>query len=132
MPGAFAVSDSGAATYSIPIQVPPGAAGMQPNVALNYNSQGGNGLLGLGWSLSGLSVITRCAQTEAQDGSKTGINYDQAATNDRYCLDGQRLVPVGTPTAVTDGNVQALRIEYRTELESLAGSRATRNLRQPI
>ena len=118
VPGTFAVSDSGAATYSIPIQVPPGAAGMQPNIALNYNSQGGNGLLGLGWSLSGLSIITRCAQTEAQDGSKAGINYDQAATNDRYCLDGQRLVPVGTPAVVTDGSVQALRIEYRTELES--------------
>ncbi|MBP8297470.1 MAG: hypothetical protein KAX84_15265, partial [Burkholderiales bacterium] len=117
-PGSLSISESGAATYSMPIQVAPGAAGMQPQLALNYSSQGGNGLMGPGWSLSGLSVITRCAQTEAQDGSKEGINYDGLAANDRYCLDGQRLVPVSAPAPVTDAGVQARRIEYRTELES--------------
>ena len=107
-PGSFKVSETGAATYSIPLTVPPGTAGMAPTLSLNYNSQGGNGPLGVGWSLGGLSAITRCPATFAQDGFKGGINYDG---NDRYCLDGQRLVAVS-------GAYGANGTEYRTETES--------------
>jgi RHS repeat-associated protein len=122
--GSFGVSDSGAANYTIPIQVPPGTAGMQPNLALAYNSQGGNGLLGVGWSLSGLSAITRCPQTIAQDGVRSGINYDSDVSNDRFCLDGQRLVPIAGPSApfvdktYNDSGINAVTYEYRTELDT--------------
>jgi len=109
-PGSFAVSESGAATYTIPIQVPPGTSGMEPKLALTYNSQAGNGLLGMGWSLSGLSAITRCPRTMAQDGVRGSINYD---LNDRYCLDGQRLIAI---SGANGGN----GAEYRTERESFA------------
>jgi len=108
--GSFKVNETGAATYSIPIQVPPGTAGMEPKLSLNYNSQGGNGLLGMGWSLGGLSAITRCPKTMAQDGTRGGINYD---SNDRYCLDGQRLISI-SGTYGADGT------EYRTERDSFA------------
>ena len=106
MQGEFSVSPSGAATYQIPITVPPGVNGMQPELALVYNSQGGNGHLGVRWSLAGLSSITRCPATLAQDGFTDGVDFD---SNDRFCLDGQRLVPVGV-----DGN------EYRTEIETFS------------
>ncbi|MNK12748.1 hypothetical protein D3C87_308230 [compost metagenome] len=106
--GQFAVNESGAASYMIPIPVPPGTGGIAPKLALTYNSQAGNGLLGIGWSLSGLSVIGRCAKTMAQDGVRGSVNYD---ANDRFCLDGQRLMAVS-------GNYGSDGTEYRTEIES--------------
>ena len=109
-PGSFAVSSSGAATYTIPLQVPPGTAGMQPSLALSYNGQAGNGLAGVGWSLSGSSSIHRCPRSYVQDGSLGGVNYD---ANDRLCLDGDRLVLVG-------GTYGFAGSEYRTEHESFS------------
>jgi hypothetical protein len=108
LPGKFAVDSMGAATYSIPIAVPPGTAGMAPSLSLDYNNRSGNGIVGLGWTLSGLPSIGRCPQTMAQDGKWVGVNYD---SNDRFCLDGQRLV-------ATTGVYGANLTEYRTEIES--------------
>ena len=57
-----AVSDGGQAAFSVPIQAPPGIAGLEPKLALQY-SRGGGGPFAVGWSLGGLSVITRCGST---------------------------------------------------------------------
>lgn len=108
--GSFAVSPSGAATYTIPVQVPPGVAGIEPNLTLVYNSQGGNGLLGVGWSMAGLSNITRCPQTRIQDSAITGVNF---SSTDRFCLDGQRLMLVS-------GTYGAAGSTYQTEIESFS------------
>ena len=90
-PGSLTVDETGGASYVIPIAVPPGTAGLEPSLSFVYGSRGGNGLLGMGWSLGGLSVIHRCPQTEAQDGTRGGVHYD---TDDRFCLDGQRLIAI--------------------------------------
>ncbi len=42
---------SGGAGFGVPIEVPPGRAGIQPNIQLQYSSSLPNGLLGVGWSL---------------------------------------------------------------------------------
>src|ERR1043165_4936069 len=106
--GKFKVSNTGAATHTIPLIVPPGISGIMPKLSLGYNSQNGNGLLGIGWSLHGLPKITRCPQTLAQDGFNGGVNLD---VNDRFCFEGERLIAI-------NGTYGADGTEYRTERDS--------------
>ena len=57
--GNFNVTPTGQAHYSIPIDVPPGTAGMTPALSIVYDSSSSNtrnGLLGAGFSLDGLSI----------------------------------------------------------------------------
>ncbi|MBV8755033.1 MAG: VCBS repeat-containing protein [Hyphomicrobiales bacterium] len=110
IPGKFQVNPAGAATYTIPIAVPPGIAGMTPSLTLEYNSQAPNGIVGAGWSLGGLPTITRCATTITQDGTRGAVTFTSA---DRFCLDGQRLVAISGPYGA-DGT------EYRTEIDSFS------------
>ncbi len=100
----------GSASYEIPIAIPPGRRGMQPSVSLNYSSRAGNGIAGMGWSLSGLSSLHRCPQTLEQDGQIRAVQLD---ANDRLCLDGQRLV-------ATSGGYGSSGTTYGTEMESFA------------
>jgi len=108
IPGEFSVNGNGGATYTIAIEVPPGIKGVQPNLAVVYDSQQGNGLLGVGWQLAGFSAIARCNQTIASDGHRGGVNFDD---DDRFCLNGQRLMAVS-------GNYGADGTEYHTERET--------------
>lgn len=116
----FAVSDGGAATLSVPLQVPRGIGGMEPKLALNYASGTSNGLLGWGWSLAGPSAITRCPKTRLADGVRGAVSF---TTADRFCLDGQRLETVDT-AANTDALYGAAGAEYRTERDSFARIKA--------
>lgn len=105
--GEASVDPTGAANFRIPLTVPPGRAGMQPELALLYHSRAGNGLLGVGWSLEGLSAVSRCPASWVPDGYSSAVRM---ASTDRFCLDGQKLV--------TDGVYGASGTKYRTEIES--------------
>lgn len=107
-PGHFSVGKQGESSYEIPIVIPPGVAGLQPELSLIYDSNAGNGHLGVGWSIAGLSAITRCPTTLAQDGVSGVVNF---LSDDRYCLDGQRLMLIA-------GNYGGHNSRYRTEIES--------------
>jgi len=120
-PAEFRVDESGAATYSVPIFVVPGTAGVAPQLSLNYSSQGGYGPMGRGWSVSGLSAISRCRATReagdflaaaTPDGNPRPINF---SASDRFCLDGQRLVP-SVATCPNVGGMSASPLA--TEIES--------------
>jgi RHS repeat-associated protein len=126
--GGFGVSDGGAATYSIPFVIPAGTAGLQPKIGLSYSSQSGNSFVGLGWSLTGLSSITRSSKTRAQDETADASQQTKAVSlgiaynkSDRFSLDGERLVlapdSIRTNIAFDDnyGNNQTI---YYTEQNS--------------
>lgn len=89
MGGQFGVSPMGGATYSIPIEVPQGVGGLQPQLSIVYNSQSGNGLCGYGTSLAGITCITRGPKEIYHDGTAQGISYQ---TVDALYLDGVRLI----------------------------------------
>jgi YD repeat-containing protein len=110
--GSLTIDQDGSADYTIPVTVPPGAGGMQPDLTLSYDSQSGAGALGQGFTLSGLGQISRCAATLVQDGFIDPVDFD-AVQRDRFCLNGKRLI------AVT-GAYGAVGTRYRTEMESFS------------
>ena len=63
----LAVSATGAATYLVPLVLPPGIKEVMPSLALSYNSQGGNGIAGWGWNLAGLYTISRIGATQLHE-----------------------------------------------------------------
>jgi RHS repeat-associated protein len=113
--GYFAVSSSGAATYSIPIWTPPGPNGLAPSISLDYNSQGGNGLAGVGWNLSAVSSIERCRRTKHQDGDNTEVNFTGGNAGDRFCIAGNRL-----RLTTVGGTYGAANTTYQTEFADFA------------
>ncbi len=101
--GEQTVSQDGSFNYVLPIAVPPGINGMEPDLAFSYNSNHRNGSLGWGWSVSNArEIIHRCRSDLIRDDEISGTLWGD---NYKYCLNGVRLVPIG-------GN------EYRTETET--------------
>ncbi|MCD4746096.1 MAG: hypothetical protein K8R58_07340, partial [Bacteroidales bacterium] len=107
IPGNFSVSSTGAATYTIPIDLPAGTAGMTPDLALVYNSRARNNIMGSGWSISGFSSITRTHPTYYYNGAPDDIDF----INDQLLLDGKRLIRVDS----IDG-----KIFYKTEIHDIS------------
>lgn len=80
---------TGAKTYTVPISVPKGISDhATPKLALHYNSQQGAGVEGEGWSLSGLSTISRVSGSIYYDGSPEALSV----TDNKFTLDGIRLI----------------------------------------
>ena len=93
------VSESGALTYTLPIEIVKGLHNFQPNIALAYNSQSANGQAGWGWNIVGLSSITRGGKSKEIDGITIGVQFDNT---DPFYLDGQRLIKLSETNFVTE------------------------------
>ncbi len=94
----------GSYSQTIPILVPL-FHGIEPRLSLHYNSSGRNGIVGVGWELTGFSVIERASN------GRGAPRYD---STDIYLLDHQELVPCqkgSVSPSCTTGGTHSTRIE---------------------
>ena len=88
------VNPDGSFSETLPIEIPAGRNGVQPQLALTYNSNAGNGIVGVGFSLQGLPAITRISYGR-------GINYDGQDTyvgpEGRLIMVSGASTPLGNP-----------------------------------
>jgi len=105
--GSLTAGKDGSASYFIPIEVPPGRAGMAPELSLTYNSRAGNGPLGVGWSIGGLSQIARCPKPATKDAKAAPVKF---SLDDELCIDGD---PITRYAVSNDGT---LAVQFRAPL----------------
>ena len=115
--GSLSVS-GGTASYNVPIELPPAIRDLAPNLSLGYTSHNSDGVMGVGWSLGGLSSIHRCRTTFATEGAEAQKSNPQYTHGDRLCLDGQKLVIADSTTSANDSTYWAANAEYQTEIDS--------------
>ncbi|MEX1193190.1 MAG: RHS repeat-associated core domain-containing protein [Brumimicrobium sp.] len=84
----FNVSQTGAASYFLPIEIPKGVNNLQPNLSIEYNSFNPNDILGMGWTLNGVSSIKLSKKHLYRDGESQGLMLDGT---DKFELDNNRL-----------------------------------------
>ena len=108
IPGQLNVSSSGAANYSIPIEIPAGIQGVQPSFSIVYNSHGAMGLVGYKAGLNGLSAIRRVAHNTYYDEDHHPISFDE---DDRFALDGRRLLLTSNDDYGDAGSTYATEVE---------------------
>jgi YD repeat-containing protein len=98
----MSITSSGSLAYTLRFQSVPGR-GPEPQLGLAYDSEGGSGVVGAGFSLTGAgSAIERCPHDRNQDGEIRDVRFDKS---DKLCLDKLRLIPVREAPGI---------IEYRT------------------
>jgi RHS repeat-associated protein len=116
--GQVSVGSDGAATYAMPLFLPEGTAGHKPSIALSYHSGAGQGLAGRGWSISGMSAVSRCRKSlESGDGEGPHAPI-QFNASDALCLGGTRLLAVAGRTEAEVpgiGSCGSGNSEYRLE-----------------
>ena len=113
---------TGTGSMTVPIAASPGRSGFGPQLALSYDSGGGNGPFGFGWNLS-LPAITR--KTD-----KGLPRYNDLEESDVFILSGaEDLVPVlvkknggweqdSVPPRVVDNKTYIIK-RYRPRIEGL-------------
>ncbi len=89
IPLQYGVSSAGARTYTVPIATAPDIK-YPPSISLSYNSIGGYGSGGYGWSLGGISSIRLSGKSLYYDDVISAPRIDSISC--AFVLDGTRLV----------------------------------------
>jgi hypothetical protein len=112
------VTDRGSYQKSVSIEAP-AYHGIAPSVQLNYDSNNGNGPVGLGWSLNAGSQISR---------TSSGRGVPHYNSTDQFWLDGMELIPCASASqsaSCRTGGTHSTRVEsYRRILRRSAGTSA--------
>ncbi|MDY0078483.1 MAG: SpvB/TcaC N-terminal domain-containing protein, partial [Bacteroidales bacterium] len=122
--GQLTVAPNGAAMYSIQLDLPQGRGGLTPQIALQYNSLAGDGVLGKGWGISGWSYVGREAETPYYEGLE---DYQSKISrvdfiNDGFSIDGNRLILVQQST---DKDIYRFEVDNNTRVLHHNPSRAS-------
>lgn len=102
---------TGTGNFTVPIALPPGRNGFQPDIKLVYSTGHGNGPFGLGWSLNipGVSCKTSDGVPLYNEGSR---NLKEGERRDVFVLSGaEDLVPI-------NGSYPG-KVSYRPRTEGL-------------
>ncbi|HRB73127.1 MAG TPA: SpvB/TcaC N-terminal domain-containing protein, partial [Flavobacterium sp.] len=106
--GKLEISNTGAATYTLPIARPPSLKNTGPLINIVYQSGLFTGIVGQGWNIQGISAISRIPSRIDLDGQRQGIRF---TNDDKLALNGQRLL-------VVSGEYWHIGSVYQTEIQS--------------
>ncbi|WP_449389512.1 colicin E3/pyocin S6 family cytotoxin [Chryseobacterium lineare] len=87
--GNIEVNGAGQLEFTLPIALPPGVKSVAPQVNLTYTSGSANGIAGYGWSLGGITSISRIGENIERNREIRGVQLDYS---DGYSFNGQRLI----------------------------------------
>jgi RHS repeat-associated protein len=101
-------NSQGTAQLSVPLSIPPGRGGVQPDLTVGYDSSSSNSWLGVGWNLDPGSITV--------DTSFGVPRYDPNHETETYDLNGDQL----SPTAITDHPVDRVgdRADFTRRVET--------------
>ena len=103
IPLSSTVHPSGSLVCSVPVEIAPGKQGFAPSLSFSYNHRAGNGVMGVGWGIGGLSCISRISKSVYYDAKTEGATLSK---EDALTLDGVRLIRTGQTSS---------SIQYETE-----------------
>ncbi|QHH96414.1 RHS repeat domain-containing protein [Acinetobacter dispersus] len=121
--GDTSIDALGVLDHSISISIPPSINGFAPQLALSYSGESPDGILGVGWNVTGLSSIVRCNEINNKNELATPRDanlYENLTSfvpdsnlpiyiNSCFALDGKKLIRISADSA------SAAATEFRLE-----------------